>query len=294
MKNKYGSGLRRAGSRVLFKISVILLSVLIVFSVVSFLFFRRSQNRLIQRSKDQLVEYKVELIDSANNYLINAINMIQKLTVPDASPQSIQKDIEEGASEESITPAQRVVNDILQSMVENRLFEYDLAVFTTTAGSGSEMAIVNSSNDEFMYEQLPPELVGFISGEVGGNPEGEDEGSQVSYMLVEGGFPELSLDGEYLVTAYMFKPDSAESDFYYIGFTPMHDELAAINSFYSSERNNINLMLGLILGGSIIVLIIITFLFLNYLIRRKITRPIDELSAAAGHAMEGDIDVEVP
>ena len=39
--------------------------------------------------------------------------------------------------------------------------------------------------------------------------------------------------------------------------------------------------------------IIITFFVLSYLIRRRITEPIEELAAAAGEVMEGNLDVEI-
>ncbi|MBN2025707.1 MAG: HAMP domain-containing protein, partial [Actinobacteria bacterium] len=39
--------------------------------------------------------------------------------------------------------------------------------------------------------------------------------------------------------------------------------------------------------------VIITFFVLNYLIRRRITEPIDQLAAEAEEVMEGNLDVEV-
>lgn len=59
------------------------------------------------------------------------------------------------------------------------------------------------------------------------------------------------------------------------------------------ERRRADIYLGGILVGSIIIVILITFFFLNYLINKQIVRPVKELSAAAAKVLEGDLDVAV-
>ena len=46
--------------------------------------------------------------------------------------------------------------------------------------------------------------------------------------------------------------------------------------------------------GTLIVLVLLTFLALSFLIRRQITRPANDLSAAAEQIMDGSLDVEIP
>ena len=71
------------------------------------------------------------------------------------------------------------------------------------------------------------------------------------------------------------------------------DSIAEIEGFYDQERNRINMVLAGVIGGSILVVFLISFFILSYLIRRRITEPIDELSAAAERVMEGDLDVNI-
>ena len=64
-------------------------------------------------------------------------------------------------------------------------------------------------------------------------------------------------------------------------------------SHWDEERNRASFMLACMLAGSIAIIILITFFFLNYLIRKQITRPVEELSAAAEKVMQGDLDIQV-
>jgi nitrogen fixation/metabolism regulation signal transduction histidine kinase len=73
----------------------------------------------------------------------------------------------------------------------------------------------------------------------------------------------------------------------------MQEKIDSINAFYDSERNSISLTLGLVVLISIIVVALITFFLLNYLIRKRITEPVDELAAAAEQVMQGNLDVEI-
>jgi nitrogen fixation/metabolism regulation signal transduction histidine kinase len=51
--------------------------------------------------------------------------------------------------------------------------------------------------------------------------------------------------------------------------------------------------MGLVIFGSIIVVILITFFVLSYMIRKRITDPVDQLAAAAEQVNEGNLDVEI-
>ena len=73
----------------------------------------------------------------------------------------------------------------------------------------------------------------------------------------------------------------------------MTAEITSIYDFNNEERNRANLMLAGILAGSIAIIILITFFFLNHLLRKQITQPADELSTAAEEVMRGDLDVQV-
>ncbi len=81
---------------------------------------------------------------------------------------------------------------------------------------------------------------------------------------------------------------------YFVGVTSLQDKVDEINAFYNDEKNRANLLIGLVVGISIVVIVLITFFVLSYLLRKRITEPINELSAAAEQVMEGDLEVDVP
>lgn len=73
----------------------------------------------------------------------------------------------------------------------------------------------------------------------------------------------------------------------------MQEKIDSINAYYNEERRNVSLTLVLSVFLSIIAVVIIIFFLLSYLIRKRITQPIDELSATAEEVMGGQIDVDV-
>jgi len=66
-----------------------------------------------------------------------------------------------------------------------------------------------------------------------------------------------------------------------------------VHDFCGREREKADLYLGGILGITIILTIIIFFFFLNHLITRQITKPVEDLSTAAEKVLQGDLDVKV-
>jgi methyl-accepting chemotaxis protein len=143
--------------------------------------------------------------------------------------------------------------------------------------------IVWASNDrELIYcKELPDELVQAMEEEK-------------SYLLLEEGIPLMGCEGELLVTfSRVENPLTSIIPFYYIAAKPMYGEMAFIHDFCGRERDKANLLLGSLLGISIVFAIIITFFFLNHLITAQITRPVEELSSAAEKVMQGDLDVKV-
>jgi nitrogen fixation/metabolism regulation signal transduction histidine kinase len=74
----------------------------------------------------------------------------------------------------------------------------------------------------------------------------------------------------------------------------MHEEIAEMRGFYDREKHDIYLMMILVMAAAVIAFILLTFLAMSFLIRRNITRPVEELSAAVRQVMQGDLDVEIP
>ena len=112
------------------------------------------------------------------------------------------------------------------------------------------------------------------------------------FRYTEEGVPELDLQGKYLVTIEYIESDTGSDSVVYT-VKNMEEKVAVLDDFFSDEQSNINLIMGLVIFGSIIVIILISFFVLSYMIRRRITEPVDELAAAADQINEGNLDVDI-
>lgn len=297
MKKDRKPGRKRAGTNILLQIIVLVVIVFIASGVVSFLFFRNSQANLIQDSKDKLVEYRANMMCSSNKYVLNLMIQIQFLSFPGFTPQELIMNIGAGVVQQTVSPEQTVVNNMLKMLVDNGFWNSKLALFAIPPyeGYATGPLVIMSSDDKMMYENVPEVLVNLVNMNEGENTTYRKRyDDRNSYMYFPEGIPELGLKGEYLVTAYRYSYEDIEGELWYFDFGSMHDQIAAIDSFYRTESRSINIALLLVMAGGVIALIVITFIALRYFIRKKITKPIDELEAVAGKIMEGDLDVQVP
>lgn len=294
-KRRFGG--KRAGSRILIEVVALLAVVFATTGVVTSLFFRNQQNRLIEKSKEKLVEYKALQMCSTNNYISNLMTELQLLSVPGSTPQTVASDIDTGLSQEEVTPSQQIVNGLLELLIKNGFFGSTMAFFAVPAGGETvtEPTIVMSNDESVIYETVPEKLVELIRIERADNETNRARADeQNSYALFSGGIPELGLEGEYLVSAGTWKLGAEQGEMWYFDFAPMHDELAQIDSFYHSERIRIDLQLATVMITGLIFLVIVTFFVLSYLVRNTITKPIEELSEAASKVMDGNLDIKVP
>ncbi|MBN2168186.1 MAG: HAMP domain-containing protein [Actinobacteria bacterium] len=273
----------RGRSVILLQITVLVIIVVIVSGALSLILFRNSMNRMIEKSKDKLIESEASLIMSSHDFLSAILTEIQALKGISSDPDTAAVEILEAYSKGEISGFQKAASDVLKSQVDSGLQGVVLAIesIPPSTGFGPGSTIIFSSDNKYIFEEVPEEVVEMA----------EKEGN--TYRLFENGIEKFGLDGEYLVTSYVFKPYPESTGIYYFDFKPMHEELASINDFYNKESKRTYMILGLVIGGSILVLILITFFILSVLIRRKITRPIDELSEAAEQVMDGNLDVEV-
>ncbi|MBN1289271.1 MAG: HAMP domain-containing protein [Actinobacteria bacterium] len=296
-KEKHKSGRRRAGTKILFQIVSLILIVFIASAFISYLFFRNSQNNVIQNSKDKLVEHKARLFCSTNRYCTNIAAQIVMVENPGISLQTMTNDLAIGFDQNTLTPMQTGINGLLEQMVDDNFFNSRMALyaFPPESGAGYGSMIVMSSDPETIYQELPSELRDLATMGKSGNGTGRVRvDDQNSYEFFKDGVPGIGLEGEYLVTAYVYSPDPAGSDLWFFNFSSMHDELAAVDKFYSEENGKINTALILLIIGMSVVLVLLMLVVLSHLIQKNISRPINELEAAAEQAMEGDLEVEVP
>lgn len=113
-------------------------------------------------------------------------------------------------------------------------------------------------------------------------------------VLAGDGIPELGPSGEHIVVFHKVDdPLLPEMPFYHLAVHPAHEEVGTIRDSGSDEKARANLYLGFILLGSMLAVNMIAFLFLNHLIGKQLTRPVEELSTAAAKVMQGDLDLQV-
>jgi len=271
------SGRRR--SRVLFEITSVVIVVMLIYGLATFFLIRHSQDRLIEDSIDRLVQTEAENFISSFDYAT-------QLSAPEYVEAFKETDLLELATdlaEERISDIQREVNADIHAMVDTGFHGLRMVLMVAPPSQFIPEALVWASNQEdLIYKWEVPEYM--LTAIEEGTP----------YILMEDGIPELGLEGEYIIT-FNDMPDPLGTGvvFSNVGVKSMHEELAAINNFYSQERKRANLFLAIIILCTIALVAIITFFFLNYLIRRQITKPTEELSAAAEQVMHGNFDVQV-
>jgi len=278
-EKKESKGLKKKRSRILYEITGLIVILLIIMGVLSFLFINSAFDRLIDKSVDKLVETQAETIHTGLGYLSQSLaeeimGDISSLT-PEQLAEMNQAMVEGKPSQLTIA-----ATESLKQLVEEEVLGLELVVEVDP-----DDQIIISSDDSLAFTKLPEEVLSAVE-------EAEDEGK--TYVYLEDGIPALGLEGEYLMSFYdMSRVTPVLRGYQGFHFVSMQEAVADINSFYDSERTRSTVIIALIVGGSILLIILITFFVLSYLIRRQITQPIDALVSAAGEVMEGNLDVEV-
>lgn len=265
-------------SSILVLVTALVVVVFVVFGLVTALLFRSSQNRLIEKSVDRLLETEAENLASATNYIAQLLFPLFEEKIGEATTEELI----DALLNEKLTEGQEFVIDEMSGMIEEGLLGIDTAIIVMLPSAFNPKPLVIAASEKaLIYDWEIPDYV----------IQAVDE--EKSYIWKEEGVPELDLSGEHLLI--INKGFSAESgvEIGYVFTKPMQEEIAEINSFYDQERRNTSLLLWLTTIISIVVVILITFFVLSYLIRKRITLPIEELAAAAEEVMEGNLDVEV-
>lgn len=270
--------LRRKRSRILYEITALIVVVLLASGLATFFLVRASQNRLINKSKDKLIQTEAENISSSFDYIINLLTPVIMEKALSIGIQDYAKAFAQGR----VTETQDFVNQKIGAIVESGTLgiSYTLLiiakwdVFTTSF-------LFASSEPDLVYNWDVPE---YLSKAI-------NEGT--SYILMEDGIPELGLKGEQLIIIRKIEDPVMDYVVGFVGVKPMGEEIAAIDEFYNTEKKDISIILGLVIIGSILVVILLIFFVLNYLIKKQITEPMDELATAAEQVMEGNLDVEI-
>ncbi len=263
---------------ILWEITILMTVVFIAYGLLTYFVFRSSENRLINKSIDKLKQTEAENISSSYDY-------IMKMYVPGFTTEAAIADLQDVV--QSLTTrqppqVQLYVSDELQKMIDSGLLGLTDSIFIFEDFPGMQEPFVFASSDgSLVWKWEVPDYVNQAINEGG------------SYIWMEDGIPELGLQGEYLIVIETLQLPTYGLNAGLVGIKPMHEEIAAIDDFYSQDKRTTNLVLLLLVIGSIVVIALITFFFLSYRIRTRITEPIEELSTAAEQVMEGDFDVHI-
>ncbi len=280
-RNRRHSDFQTKRSRILYEITALVVIVLVASGLATFFLVRASQSRLIDKSIDRVIETQSEDLSNTIDYMIETmvISNAEKLNVKDEAA------FYAAILREEMTELQQWAVEQYGEMVESGLFNMEYIILILPPSQYIPEPLLLASNDAgLIYDwEVPDYMV-----------EALEEGKPYLLRSEEEGVPELGLSGAQLVLFTTSpSPFKADYDITHISIIPMQEKIDSINAFYEDEKNSLSLTLALVVIISIVVIMIITFLVLNLLIRRRITAPIDQLSAAAEEVMEGNLDVQI-
>jgi nitrogen fixation/metabolism regulation signal transduction histidine kinase len=270
---------RSKRSSILYTITILVVAVFIVFGVLATLVFTSSQDKLIEKSKDKLIQSEVENVYSSINYITDLLSPVFYQKVGE-TPTA---DLINALVKQQPTEAQTWMNEEMSKLVNQEVLGLEKAMLIVTESPISSRPLVLAANeDDLTTGWTIPDILSDAM-------ENEKE-----YILVENGIPEMGLSGELLVSLKRLYDPVHGVTAYFVGVTSLQDKVDEINSFFDQEKHRTDLLLFLVLIVSILVIVAITFFVLSYLLRKRITEPINQLSAAAEEIMDGNLDVEVP
>jgi methyl-accepting chemotaxis protein len=272
-----GSRFSKKRSRILYEITGLIVVIMIISGLVTFFLVMDSQNKLIDKSIDKVIETEANNMTSALNYMAATELAKETNVMTGVNAQQIMSDI----AQKKMTDVQEAADQIAKAIVDTGVFNLEnLSVIVPPSAFSKDALVIASSDESLVYEwKVPDYIVEAMKAE---NP----------YLLRKEGVPELGLEGTQLII--LEKQELAIGfPFFFFSIVPMQEKIDSINAYYNQERRNVSLTLGLSVFLSIIAVIIIVFFFLSYLIRKRITEPIDELATEAEEIMEGNLDVEI-
>jgi len=277
-KNTKDIRFRKKRSIILYQIAGLVAVILLISGVATFFLIQKSQNRLINKSIDKQIETEASNLVSTLNYLVEA--MVEgTFATAGANVQQINSDM----AQKKMTDVQRAGDQVAKATVDAGSFNLEnLSVIVPPTAFTKEALVIVSSDESLVYEwKVPDYIVQAMQ-------------SETPYLLRKEGVPELGLEGAQLIILQAQELAFAPGfPFFVVSVVPMQEKIDSINASYNEERRNVSLTLVLSVFLSIIAVVIIIFFLLSYLIRKRITQPIDELSATAEEVMGGQIDVDV-
>ncbi|MBN2169197.1 MAG: HAMP domain-containing protein [Actinobacteria bacterium] len=274
---------KRKGSRILLQITLIVLVVFVISSGLSLFFYIRSTRELSNKSKDKVIETEAENLSSGFEFVTKMVGreMMERFE----ESVETQADYTNAIMTKAPTPSMLETNQVLKDLADEGLLGVEtlFVVLEAMPPTVSEPLIIEASDENLFFEGVPQSMMDIIES---GEP----------YGYLEDGVAEWDLEGDQLFVYYSVGDELTQGvvKMYAAGVKSLEEDFAEINDYYNKETKKINVLMGIIILSSLVVLVLITFFIFSYLIHTRITKPIEELSDAAEHVREGDLDVEVP
>lgn len=272
------SRFRKKRSRILYEITGLIVVVMLASGLVTFFLVRNSQKGLIDKSIDKLVETQASNMKTALNYMVS----YQMKTNPEAIKFNLTQ-VFTDISQQKISDLQKFSDRGLKAMVDAGFFNTkDILIVLPPSALSPKPFVLASSDESQVYKW---EIPGYIA---------EAINKETPYLLRKEGVPELGLKGmQFVLIVKQENPLTSNLPYFYVSVIPMQKQIDSINAYYDKESTSLSLTLGLSVFLSIIAVVLITFFVLNYLIRKRITEPVDVLCAEAEEVMKGNLEVEI-
>ncbi|MBN2025245.1 MAG: HAMP domain-containing protein [Actinobacteria bacterium] len=268
----------KKGSKTLYQITILIVIVYVAAGLAAYFVYNRSQDRLIDNSRDKLIQIGVESVSANTSFVLDFLVFLNQEQLQDLDVISLNQAIAEGR----LTPGQERLDEQLAGMVAADFMGLEGVVLFSSPGGDGVNTVIAASDPDLVYAwEVPGEF-------------GEAAAAHAGYLLTDNGVPGLGPGGQSLVVVGEATINDAGLRAGYLAVKPVAGEFAAINAFFDEKKSDGSRNLALMMVISVVAASLLTFIFITILIRRRITRPIDELSSAAKQVMEGDLDVETP
>lgn len=273
---------KKTRSKILLQVTLGVILVFVVSTVLGWVVYLRSVDKIVNESKANLITEEAAIISSAYDFIAEyfALSFSESVNSSEALAD-FKTAITEKKETEIITASNTASKELAET--ETMGINTYITVMIASPPTVPESIVLQGSEDDLLFNDVPKDIEDVIeSGE--------------GYRLLENGVPEWGIEDEQLLVIYDVGKNiyGGAVPFYTLGFKPMHDEIAAINDFYSKQKRNVNMTVSIVIACSLVILTLLTLFWLRFLISSKITKPIEELECAAEKVIEGDLDVEVP
>ncbi|MBN2027138.1 MAG: HAMP domain-containing protein [Actinobacteria bacterium] len=278
-RKKQASRHGRTRSAIIVRITILVSAVIILSAMLTILLVRNSQRNLADKCTDCLLQTVAQNVSNSYNYIAHIL-------MPGYVAQSENLDMNEFASamlHGEINGVQDALNHDLARMLDAGYLGLDMFMVVIPPSTMIKKPMVWACDEpELVYNW---EVPGYMTSAI------EED---APYLWMEEGVPELNLSGGYLVTqGKVENPLIPGLVISYFGFRPMQEEMDAARSFFDDKEKSANITLVLVMAGFMLAVLLVIFLLLNRLIKKRVIGPIDELSAAAEEVMQGNLDVDI-